>query len=197
VTVAILAEAPGPACLAGLAPRLDAAARRRLQLLLIARAVGWAAGATRGDRRVLLVLEGGAADDAAVVAALPAGVQVVAAGAPARLPGPVLLAGAAWPRVGPEHAAAAWADLDAGAAAVYGPALDGGAYLLALAEPPPGPLALPAGPGGLGRAMEAARMRGEEIGLLRHERALADVEDLAAFMADPRLAPELRAALAT
>jgi hypothetical protein len=44
-------------------------------------------------------------------------------------------------------------------------------------------------------ALEAARTRGEEIGLLRHERALAGVEDAEAFLADPRLAPEVRAAL--
>ena len=181
---------------------LDAAARSRLQLLLIARAARWAVAA-RARRRRLLVIEGEPADEAALAAALPAGVRMLmgaGTGAARRAPrtpsaGRSSLAGAAWPRLGPEHAAAAWSDLDAGAAAVFGPALDGGAYLIAVAAPAPAPLALPAGPGGLARALEAARVRGDEIGLLRHERALVDVGDAAAFLADPRLAPELRAAL--
>jgi hypothetical protein len=46
------------------------------------------------------------------------------------------------------------------------------------------------------RALELARGLGHEVGLLRHERALATPDDAAAFLADPLLAPELRAALA-
>jgi glycosyltransferase A (GT-A) superfamily protein (DUF2064 family) len=192
VTVRIVAEAPAAACLPGLAPLLAPDARARLQRLLIARAARWAVAAARGP--VELALAGAA--DAALATALPRGVRIVAgAGDPVAGSGPVLVAGAAWPRLGPEHAAAAWADLDAGAGAGFGPALDGGAYLVGLAEPDPELAILPQGPAGLPRAIEAARARGREVGLLRHERALADPDDAAAFLADPLLESSLRDAL--
>ena len=208
VTAVVVAEAPAPGCLPGLAPLLSELARVELQRLLVARAAAWAAAAAPG--RAVLALAGEPPDGAA---ALPGGVEIVArpvaaaagaAGAPlvreaARRfgDGGVLVAGAAWPRLGPEHAAAALADLAAGAGSVFGPALDGGAYLVGLAEPVPELLGLPAGPAGLPRALEVARGLGHEVGLLRHERALATRHDAAAFLADPLLARELRAALAT
>jgi glycosyltransferase A (GT-A) superfamily protein (DUF2064 family) len=200
VTVAIVAEAPGPGCLPGLAPILGPESRGRLQLLLVARAVRWALAAARGGQ-VALALAGEPAAD--VAATLPAGVRVLAGSragealelVDAGLAPPLLIAGAVWPRLGAEHAAAAWADLDAGADAVFGPALDGGAYLVGFAQPAPELLALPGGPTGLARAMEVARERGWELGLLRHERALTGVDDAAAFLADPRLHPDVRAAL--
>jgi len=107
-----------------------------------------------------------------------------------------VVAGAAWPRLGRGHAAAAYSDLRAGARAVFGPALDGGAYLVAVPDRATDLLSLPEGPAGLPRALETARTRGDEVGLLRHERELATPADAAAFLADPLLAPELRAALA-
>jgi hypothetical protein len=136
-----------------------------------------------------------AAGSSGPVAGPGSATPVEAARAGAGGPGPLVLAGAAWPRVGAGHAAGALEDLAAGAAMVFGPALDGGAYLVALAPPLPARIELPAGPAGLPRALEAARGSGREIGLLRHERALAGPDDAAAFLADPLLAPELRAAL--
>lgn len=192
MTAIVVADAPGPECLPGLAPLLGPDARARLQTALIARAASWAAAAARG--RAVLVLAGESTD--ALAAEPPPGVEVLHGVAPSRLAtGPVLLAGAAWPRLGPEHAAAAWSDLDAGAVAAFGPALDGGAYLIALARPAPEQLALPVGPAGLPRAIEAARVHGDEIGLLRHERALVAPDDAVAFLADPLLDADLRALL--
>jgi glycosyltransferase A (GT-A) superfamily protein (DUF2064 family) len=180
----VVAEPPGPDCLAGLAPLLGPEARRGLQAVLVERAARWAAAATPG-RAVVLV-------DADVD--LPAGVARVADLAAVAPGGPLLLARAACPRLGPEHAAGAREDLAAGSGTVLGPALDGGAYLAAFARPGPAP-ALPAGPDGLARALDAARARAEEVGLLRHERGLATPEDAAAFLADPRLPADVRAAL--
>jgi glycosyltransferase A (GT-A) superfamily protein (DUF2064 family) len=192
VTAIVVAAAPVPGCLPGLAPLLDAHARARLQARLIERAAAWAAAAARG--RAVLVLEGASGER--LDATLPPGVEVVdAASRGDAVDGPLLLAGAAWPRLGPEHAAAAWSDLEAGAGAVFGPALDGGAYLVALARPDADLLTLPRGPAGLPRAIEAAQAHGHEVGLLRHERGLAGPDDAAAFLADPLLADDLRALL--
>ena len=75
--------------------------------------------------------------------------------------------------------------------------LDGGAYLVALAAPEPELLALPPAPAGLARALEDVRDRGQEIGLLRHERRLATPDDAAAYLADPLLGADVREALTT
>jgi len=207
VTAVVVAESPVPGCLATLAPLLADAARAALQVVLVRRAAAWAVATAPG--RAVLALAGeppaGLADrlpaGVAIVAgeagaaAGPAGAALVRAAAGRFGDGRVLVAGAAWPRLGAEHAAAALGDLAAGAASVFGPALDGGAYLVGLAEPVADLLLLPAGPAGLPRALELARGLGHEVGLLRHERALATPDDAAAFVADPLLAPELRAAL--
>jgi glycosyltransferase A (GT-A) superfamily protein (DUF2064 family) len=192
VTAIVIAAAPVPGCLPGLAPLLDEDARARLQARLIERAAAWAAGAARGP--AVVALEGATGNRVS----LPAGVDVVDTSALADVAdGPVLLAGATWPRLGREHAAAAWEDLDAEAAGVFGPSLDGGAYLVGLRRPVPELLALPRGPAGLPGALEAARTHGGELGLLRYERQLAGRDDAAAFLADPLLAPDLRALLAS
>jgi uncharacterized protein len=200
VNAIVVAESPVPGCLPELAPLLGAGARVRLQALLIERTLRWATAA--GSGRAVLAVAGGV--PAQLARAVPAEVTVVAGAASAALlrdaaaaagDGPLLLAGAAWPRVGRAHAAAARSDLEAGAGAVFGPALDGGAYLVGIADAVGDLLALPAGPAGLPRALETARAHGYEIGLLRHERALVTPDDAAAFLADPLLDPELRAAL--
>jgi hypothetical protein len=243
VTLALVADAPGPCALPGLAPRLAPEARARLQLLLIRRAASWAVAAA-ARHAVLLVLGGGGEADVAAV--LPRGVTVlrveggaggVAGGTEARAErdargaaggveaaadrgmlrlvraaaeqahsGPFVATAIALPRLGPEHVAAAWADLDAGVRVVFGPTLEGGAYLVGLAdvaaeldarhgEVLPGLLAPPGGPAGLGSAFETAHGGGDVVGLLRHERALVTPQDVTAFLADPLLDAELRAAL--
>jgi hypothetical protein len=207
VTAIVVAEAPAPGCLAGLAPQLAETPRVEVQLALLRRAVAWALATAPGRAVVALTGEPPAGlsdrlpDGVAIVAGEPASAAAPDAAALVRAAaerfgeGPVLVAGAAWPRLGPQHAAAALADLSAGAASAFGPALDGGAYLVALAQPVPELLLLPAGPAGLPRALELARGLDHEVGLLRHERALATTDDAAAFLADPLLAPELRVAL--
>ena len=49
--------------------------------------------------------------------------------------------------------------------------------------------------GGVGVALQRARELGAEIGLIRHERALRDAADAAAYLADPLTPPDVRAAL--
>jgi hypothetical protein len=96
------------------------------------------------------------------------------------------------PRLGTWHAEAPLGDLEAGADVCVGPTLDGGVYLVALAAPQPDVLAaLPDAQAVLAAAQGASL----EVGLLRPERALRTGDDRRALLADPLLAPEVRAAL--
>jgi glycosyltransferase A (GT-A) superfamily protein (DUF2064 family) len=103
--------------------------------------------------------------------------------------GPVLVAGTDVPRLGAHHAAAAIADLECGAAASFGPAMDGGWYLAALPEPRAELFDLAAevwdGPVVMARTLEVTQRLGLEVGLLRMERRLATPGDADAFVADP------------
>lgn len=104
--------------------------------------------------------------------------------------GPVVVVWADTPRLGEVHARGVLADLDAGAALVAAPTLDGAVYLLAMADPRPelvGPR--------FGEVLELAARHHLETGMLRHERRLARPEDVRALLADPLLAPEVRAVL--
>lgn len=166
---------------AGPAPGLDAARRDALHALLVRRAEAWAAAAAPGGAVVVV-----APDD--VAAAL------------ARLDhGPVLIVRAGCPRLGPEHAEAALADLADGCDVVFGATLEGGWYLAGLREPRPELLAIIPGAaerfGGIGGILERARAQGASVGMLRHERMLATPGDAAALLADPLLDAELRAVL--
>ena len=191
----IIARAPGdPAALTGLAPLLDADGRAALQALLVRRAAAWAAAAAPQRASVALA---GAGD---VRALLPPGVTAFAADLPAAIArigrGPLLIARADCPRLGPEHAAAALADLAAGCGVVFGAALDGGWYLAGLAEPRPELLTVTEDhTGGIGPVVRRARELGAEVGMLRHERVLATPEDAAALLADPLAPEELKRAL--
>lgn len=112
---------------------------------------------------------------------------------------PLLLVGVGVVRLGPDHAADALSDLAAGSDVSFGPANDGGYYLLALARPLPELFEIPAeawgGPLVLPRTLEIASKLGLEGGLLRMERELARPEDAAALLADPLTPPEVRALL--
>jgi glycosyltransferase A (GT-A) superfamily protein (DUF2064 family) len=107
----------------------------------------------------------------------------------ARHGGPLLLAAADTPRLTTAHARMALDDLAGGADATFGPGMDGGWYLAALAAPRPELFDLAAevwdGPVVMARTLEVARRLGLEIGLLRMERALRTPEDLVALRADP------------
>jgi glycosyltransferase A (GT-A) superfamily protein (DUF2064 family) len=110
--------------------------------------------------------------------------------------GPLLVARSDCPRLGPEHAAAAVADLRAGCDLSVGATLDGGWYLLGLGEPRDDLLDLAAAAdGSTGALLARAGGLRAEVGMLRHERALATPGDVAALLADPLVDGELRAAL--
>ena len=104
--------------------------------------------------------------------------------------GPVVVVWADTPRLGPVHAAGVRGDLEAGADLVAAPSLDGCVYLLAMRE---GRAALVGPP--FARVLELATEHALEIGMLRHERRLRRPEDVRALLADPLIAPEVRAAL--
>jgi rSAM/selenodomain-associated transferase 1 len=98
------------------------------------------------------------------------------------------------------HAAAALAQLDAGADLVLGPALDGGYYLAGMSRPAPGLFELPAGAWGgpqvLSLTLAAARAAGLSVALISEERDLDTPEDAAAMQDDPELGDLLRPVLA-
>jgi glycosyltransferase A (GT-A) superfamily protein (DUF2064 family) len=210
----VLATAPeAPGVLEGLAPALGADARAALQATLIRRAAAWAVEAAGGPgAATVAVLPASGAED--VAALVPPGVRVeaqtgdhlgerIAAAARAafdRHGGPVLIAGIGVPRLGPAHIAAVRADLDAGAEASFGPNMDGGWYLAALAAPRLELFDLAGevweGPVVMARTLEVAQRLGLEIGLLRMERRLETVADAAAFLADPLTPADVAGGLA-
>jgi uncharacterized protein len=113
-----------------------------------------------------------------------------------RYPGRLLVVGVDT-RLMREHAEAAEAQLDAGAEAVFGPALDGGYYLLALARPLPELFEIDPKAWGGDRVLElslaAAWKAGRRTALIRPERDLDTPADAAALEDDdPELRPLLR-----
>jgi hypothetical protein len=104
------------------------------------------------------------------------------------------------PRLRRDHAEAALEDLHSGADVVLGPVIDDGLYLLGLSQPAPALLerldeALTGGELGT-FGISAASDLGLELGLLRIERSLRTVADVAAALADPLTPPETRRLLA-
>jgi rSAM/selenodomain-associated transferase 2/rSAM/selenodomain-associated transferase 1 len=115
-----------------------------------------------------------------------------------RHPGPLLVVGVDT-RLTAAHADAALGHLAAGKEVVFGPALDGGYYLVALARPMPEVFAIdPAawgGPAVLERSLSAARAAGLSVATLDPERDLDTPADAEALIDDPELAPLLRRGL--
>jgi glycosyltransferase A (GT-A) superfamily protein (DUF2064 family) len=109
--------------------------------------------------------------------------------------GPLIVVWPDLPRLRAEHAAAALDDLDAGCDVVFGPAIDGGFYLIAVARPLPQLFLLPEqvwrSPDVMTMGLAAARDAGLELGILRAERALHRPPDVRAALADPLLPREL------
>jgi uncharacterized protein len=204
----VIARSPSaPPTLPGLAPLLDAERRAALQELLIRRAAAWAAAAAPGAT-YFAVAPADAVEQ--VAAMLPSGVTAFAqagavpaevlAAAIARVGrAPLLIAGTDCPRLGAGHTEAVLADLEAGCDVVIGATLDAGWYLAGLREPRPELLTVAPEAwqreGGIGLVLGRARELGAEVGMLRHERLLANPDDAAALLADPLLPAELRAAL--
>jgi rSAM/selenodomain-associated transferase 2/rSAM/selenodomain-associated transferase 1 len=115
-----------------------------------------------------------------------------------RREGPLLVVGVDT-RLTAAHAEAALAHLAAGRDAVFGPALDGGYYLVALARPAPELFAIePAAWGGpevLVRSLAAARDAGLSVATLDPERDLDTPADAEALIDDPELGTLLRRGL--
>lgn len=210
-TALVMARAPRPGeCKTRLEPLLGPERCARLQAVLVRRAADWAAAVA--PERALVAFDPADAEDE-LPRLVPAAVELVpqAAGdcverlqsavglAFERFGGPLLVVGTGLPRLGPGHAAAALLDMAEGADATFGPALDGGYYLVALREPRPellGPAR--SGPGDdsvLARTLALAAERRLEVGLMRTERELGTPADAAAMLADPLLPLEVRAAL--
>jgi uncharacterized protein len=105
--------------------------------------------------------------------------------------GPLLIVWPDLPQLRPGHAAAALEDLGSGCDVVFGPAIDGGFYLIGISRPLPALFGLPEqawrSPDVMTLGVAAAREAGLEIGILRAERALHRPADVRAALADPLL----------
>jgi len=204
----VLAKAPRPGlCKTRLEPLLGADGCARLQTTLVRRAAAWATAV--GDPHVAFT----PADAGADMAALAPGATLFAqAGGDlgdrlahatghvlAAHGGPVVLIGVDTPLLAPEVGVQAVEDLADGCDATFGPAADGGYYLVGLNAPQPDLFALPTeawgGPDVLRLSLERAHAAGLALGMLRGERDLDDADDAAALLADPLTPPDVREAL--
>lgn len=193
-----------------LEPLLGAEGCARLQALLLARAARWAVDVAPGAAFVAFTPEESLAEVGALV---PAGTDLFAqegadlgarlAAATARAfamhDGPLLTVGTDLATLEPRHAAAALDDLADGIDVTFGPAFDGGYYLIGLREPHPEVFALPSeawgGPRVLQLSLQAAAEAGLSLGMLRGERDLDTPADARAALADPRFPDDIAAAL--
>jgi glycosyltransferase A (GT-A) superfamily protein (DUF2064 family) len=109
--------------------------------------------------------------------------------------GPVVLIGVDTPQLRPEVGRQAIDDLSSGIDVTFGPAADGGWYLVGLSEPHPEIFALPTEKWGgeevLNLSLAAAHKAGLSLAMLRAERDLDDEEDARALLADPLTDPEI------
>jgi hypothetical protein len=106
----------------------------------------------------------------------------------------VLLAAPDVPALGAHHAAAALADLEAGALVAVAPSTDGRPFLVALPRLDLELLELALGP--FEALAAAALARGGGLGMLRSERRLVTPGDARALAADPLAPPGPAAVLA-
>ncbi|MDX6675219.1 MAG: uncharacterized protein QOH11_2637 [Solirubrobacteraceae bacterium] len=193
-----------------LEPLLGPKGCARLQALLLARAARWAADVAPGAAFVAFTPGESLAE---VGALLPAGTDLFSqegADLGARLAaatgrvlamhdGPLLTVGTDLATLEPRHAVAALDDLADGIDVTFGPAFDGGYYLIGLREPHPEVFALPSeawgGPRVLELSLQAAAEAGLSLGMLRGERDLDTPADARAALADPRFPDDIAAAL--
>jgi rSAM/selenodomain-associated transferase 1 len=204
----VIAKAPRPGlCKTRLEPLLGPGGCARLQRALLRRAAEWAAAVgpsyvafTPADAREEVAA---LAPEATLIEQVDGdlGDRLAAATATvlAEHGGPVVLIGVDTPQLGAAHARAALSDLEDGIDVTFGPADDGGYYLVGLREPQPDVFALPTeawgGPEVLRLSLEAASARGLSLALLRSERDLDEAGDVEAFLADPLTPPDVKAAL--
>ncbi|HEX4011927.1 MAG TPA: DUF2064 domain-containing protein [Solirubrobacteraceae bacterium] len=170
----------------GLAALLGAERLAALEQALVRGAREWAEGVAPGRVRVVAATGSAALGEASARAFAASG-------------GPVLLVWPVLPFWRPEHAAGALDDLAHECDVSVGPVYDGGFYLVALARPAPALFAVPdeawSGADALSLVLGAVHAGGMQAGLLRAERGLRGAADVRAALADPLLAPELRAIL--
>jgi uncharacterized protein len=203
-SVLVVAKAPAPGRVkTRLQPVFTPLECARIQRTLLDRTLGWALEVA--PEATLLALDGPPVE-------VPAGVEVIeqeGAGLGERLaratghafrrhPGRLLVVGADT-RLTRAHADAVTKQLDAGAEAVFGPALDGGYYLLGLVRPLPELFEIDTAAWGGDRVLElslaAAWKAGRRTALIRPERDLDTPADAAALAeGDPELGPLLRRA---
>lgn len=205
----VIAKAPRPGlCKTRLEPLLGADGCAALQAELIRRAAAWAAAV--GTPYVAFT-----PDDARqeIAGLAPAGTRLIeqadgdlgdrlAAATTAVLSehgGPVVLIGVDTPQIKPDVGLQAIEDLRSGVDVTFGPAADGGYYLVGLNEPHPEVFALPTEKWGGAEVFElslaAAHAAGLTLAMLRAERDLDDEEDARAMLADPLTPPEIAALL--
>lgn len=205
----VLAKAPRAGlCKTRLEPLLGRDGCARLQQVLIRRALAWAASIgtpylvfTPPDARDELAAL--APDGTCLVEQIDGtlGERIAAATdhVLAEHGGPVVLIGVDTPLLRPETGLQALEDLRCGCDVTFGPAADGGFYLVGLREPHPEVFALPpdrwGGPEVLGLALAAAHEAGLSLAMLRAERDLDEEGDARALLADPLTPPDVREAL--
>ncbi len=200
VSALVMAKAPRPGSVkTRLEPLLGPEGCVALQAELIAVASRWAAAVAPG--RAYVACGPDAAGPAEVGRHASPGVELFADGegdlgdrlatATTRVlavhPEPLLVVGTDMPLLRAEDAVAAEEALRAGAGAVFGPALDGGYWLVGLNRPAPALFELGedwGGPRVLARSLAAAAELGLGTELLAARRDLDDPDDAAALLAE-------------
>ena len=207
----VMAKAPRPGEVkTRLEPVLGPEGCARLQAALLQRAVAWAHAVAPKAAFVAYAPDDALAETLELVppgtdlfaqegADLGARLSAATARVLAMHPGPLLVVGTDLPKLSAEHARAALEDLAEGCDVCFGPAYDGGYYLVALAAPQPRLFDLPpdawGGPRVFELSVQAAQAAGLSLGMLRGERDLDTPADVRAALADPDFPPEIAALL--
>lgn len=210
LSVLVMAKAPRPGAVkTRLEPLLGPAGCAALQAALIGVAGRWAAAAAPGGAYLAYGPDG--AGEAELSGLVPDGVRLFRDGegdlgdrlahATARVlaerPGPLAVVGTDMPLLAGAHARAAEDALER-ADVCFGPALDGGYWLIGLSRPCPQIFALGeawGGPQVLSRSLALAASAGMATALLGSERDLDDEADARALLAHPDLPAEVAHAL--
>ena len=210
LSVLVMAKAPRPGAVkTRLEPLLGAGGCAELQAALIGVAGRWAAAVAPGA--AYLAYGPDVAGEDELRGLVPGSVRLFRDGegdlgarlafATARVfaerPGPLAVVGTDMPLLTPTHALAAGQALER-ADVCFGPALDGGYWLIGLTRPCPQVFALGdvwGGPQVLERSLALARRAGLTTALLGEERDLDDEADARALLSHPGLPAEVARAL--
>ncbi|MEJ7750053.1 MAG: TIGR04282 family arsenosugar biosynthesis glycosyltransferase [Thermoleophilaceae bacterium] len=206
LSVLVMAKAPRPGAVkTRLEPLLGPEGCAALQAALIGVTARWAVGAAPGGAYLAYGPDGAEHDE--LEPYVPPGIELFRDGEGdlgdrlvfatdfvfAQRPGPLLVVGTDMPFLSSEHALAAARALGE-AQVCFGPALDGGYWIVGLREPCPEVFSLGESWGGadvLERSIDLARGAGLPTALLGAERDLDDAADARALLADPRLPPRI------